>query len=270
MIYNEELGKSFETKSELFAELVKNKKINIAKRKSTTKEKRCSFSVVSSDSGDTTKSAQLGIGSVIYPVINTTNFLDSHDDVHAKTIWNKSAKDQNGKTFFVTDHNLMFDNIISWPQDVEIMLQDMSWKELGQPFEGNTTALIFKTEIKDYANKGYVSALKAGMPIEHSIRMRYIDVELAIDDPNHEEEYKTWKTYIDEVANRDKAVSQGYFYYIKEAAIAMEGSAVLFGSNSATPTLTSLENKQIEPSGDTQTNIKKEGKNNARMVTLLM
>ena len=73
-------------------------------------------------------------------------------------------------------------------------------------------------------------------------------------DKDYEEEYKAWQSYISEVANKELAYEKGYFYYIKEAAIAMEGSAVLRGSNSITPTLTSLETKNIEPSGDTQTN----------------
>ena len=253
MIYNADLDKSFDTKEELIDALVATKRINIAKRKSAIKEKRCSFAIVSDSSDTTTKAISLGVGSTIYPVINTTNFLDSHDDVHGKSIWNKSAKEQSGKTFFITDHNLNFENIISWPQDVEIMLQEMTWKELGQDLPGSTVALIFKTEIKDYANKAYLSALKSGMPIEHSIRMRYIDVELAVDNPKYEEEHKVWKETIDLVANRELAEERGYYYYVKEAAISQEGSAVLFGSNSATPTLTEIPTKQnIEPSSDTQ------------------
>lgn len=236
---------------EFLSELVKNKKLAIADKKKDSIVKTCGFSVVSTS--DETKSYKTaGIGDTIYPVINTTNFLDSHDDVHSKTIWNKSAKEQSGKTFFITDHNMSFDNVISYPGDVEIMLQEIEWRKLGLDVDGVTNALIFKTELKEYANKSYLSALKAGLPIEHSIRMRYIDLELCVNDKDYEEEYKAWQAYISEVANKELAYEKGYFYYIKEAAIAMEGSAVLRGSNSITPTLTSLETKNIEPAGTTQ------------------
>jgi len=257
MIYNEDLDKSFDTKEELIKALVENKRIITAKKKNAIKTKRCSV-MVSSDSEQAKSHAGMGVGSTIYPVINTTNWLDSHDDCHSKTIWNKSAKEQTGKTFFLTDHNMSFDNVISYPQDVEIMLREVTWKELGQDIDGVTNALIFKTELKEYANKSYLSALKAGLPIEHSIRMRYIDLELCVNDKQYEDEYKAWQAYISEVANSEKAYDMGYFYYIKEAAIAGEGSAVLRGSNSVTPTLTDVKQENIEPPSGTQLN-KEEG-----------
>jgi len=254
MIYNEELDKSFETKKDMIDFLVQNKRLNIAKRKSTIKTKRCSFSA--SGKGDAIKSnVAPDIGDTIQAVINTTNIMDSHDDVHAKSIWNKSAKEQNGKTFFLTDHNMSFDNVISWPKDVEVSLREITWAELGQKFDGSTTALVFTTKLHDYSNKSYVNALKAGVPIEHSIRMRYIDVELAVNDDEYKEEYSVWKAHIDEVVNRELAEEKGYFYYVREAAIASEGSAVLSGSNSATPTLSVGEEKaNIEPPLGTQHN----------------
>ena len=39
-------------------------------------------------------------------VVNTTNVLDSHDDLHVKGIWNKTIKDQKGKLNLVVDHDL--------------------------------------------------------------------------------------------------------------------------------------------------------------------
>jgi hypothetical protein len=82
--------------------------------------------------------------------------------------------------------------------------------------------------------------------------MRYVKIDLAI---NSEEKYyadekKVWDKYIDEVANRDEAEKQGYFWAVTEAK-AIEGSAVVIGSNQITPTL-EVEEKNIEPSKDTQ------------------
>lgn len=267
MIFCKELDKEFSDKEAMFAELVETKKISIDRRKSEIKTKRCSLSL--SPSGESSKSVASGgveYGQTIFPVINSTNFLDSHGDVHGKNIWNKSAKEQNGKVYFVVDHDLKFGSVISYPKDVNILVKELPWSALGRDYKGTTNALIFETKINEYANKAYVEGLKNGMPIEHSIRMRYIDVELAVNSDKYEDEYKVWKDNINSVANRDDAEDVGYFYFVKEAAICMEGSAVLFGSNDATPRLDSV--KDIEPSGDTHD--KQEGVKNAPVWLNLM
>lgn len=249
--------KDFNTQEEFLDALVANKQILIDAKKSEIKTKDCAFSLLPSK--DATKAvgdgSDIGFGDTIYAVINTTNFMDSHEDVHAKSIWNKSAKEQNGKVYFVTDHKIEFGKIISNPKDVNIILRDLEWSELGVDLKGTTRALIFETKLHEYASPDYVRALKSGMPIQHSIRMRYIEVVLAVNSDKYEDEYKNWKLYIDEVANKDVAEENGYFYFVKEAAIAMEGSAVPFGSNSATPTLTELpkqQNQSTEPTKVTQ------------------
>jgi len=232
-------------------ELVKNKKTLIdAKKSNIVTHKFCSHALVSvRDESDTVKEvSSIEIGDTISPVINTTNYMDSHRDVHAKSIWNKSAKEQNGKVYYIINHDLEIGKVIAKPDDVSIEVRDMDWRELGRDYKGTTNALIFHVKLRDYANKDFIDALKAGFPLQNSIRMRYIDVELAVSSPQYEEEYEVWKKYIDEVANRDEAEKYGYFYYVKEAQIYMEGSAVLFGSNDATPI---LENKS-EPLSDTR------------------
>ena len=51
------------------------------------------------------------------------------------------------------------------------------------------------------------------------------------------EEKANWDKYIKQVANKEDAEAAGYFWAVTEAKI-VEGSAVLFGSNPITPTLT--------------------------------
>jgi hypothetical protein len=95
---------------------------------------------------------------------------------------------------------------------------------------------------------------------EHSVGMRYVKLLLAINsDRQGDEEFKdNWDKYIDQVANRKAAEDQGYFWPILEAKI-IEGSAVVKGSNSVTPTLevsetkdnNSNENKDNEPPSGT-------------------
>lgn len=81
--------------------------------------------------------------------------------------------------------------------------------------------------------------------------MRYVKVELAVNDERYPEEFKVWNKYIDQVVNRKDAEAVGYFYPVLEAKL-IEGSAVPMGSNYATPVL-SMEEKNIEPSNnDTQ------------------
>ena len=45
-------------------------------------------------------------------VINTTNVMDSHSDVHMKGIWNKSIKEQKG-LMLLQEHKMSFSNIIT-------------------------------------------------------------------------------------------------------------------------------------------------------------
>lgn len=259
MLYNKVLNKEFATKEEMTDALVENKKLLIDAKKSELKTKVCDFHIVPSKDGEADKTllgdaSKIEFGSTIYAVINTTNWLDSHEDVHAKSIWNKSAKEQNGKTYFVCDHKLDVTKVIATPDDVNILLKELDWSELGVDLKGKTTALIFETKLQEYANESYVKLIKAGKRLQHSIRMRYIDVALCVNDKKHDAEYKNWVAFIGEVANRKEAEELGYFYYIKEAAIAMEGSAVVFGSNSATPTLTELPKNEnsTEPTEVTQ------------------
>jgi hypothetical protein len=59
------------------------------------------------------------------------------------------------------------------------------------------------------------------------------------------EEKENWDKYIGKVANVEQAEEEGYFWAVTEAKI-VEGSAVLFGSNRVTPTL-SNNKTQDEP-----------------------
>jgi hypothetical protein len=82
--------------------------------------------------------------------------------------------------------------------------------------------------------------------------MQYVQILLCI---NSEEKYYTeektnWDKYYPMVANKDVADERGCFWAVTEAKI-IEGSAVVIGSNGATPTI-SVE--QIVPSNDTQEN----------------
>jgi hypothetical protein len=89
--------------------------------------------------------------------------------------------------------------------------------------------------------------------------MIYVKLQLAINDEEEVQEFEVWNKYIDEIANKDDAVNQGYFWAILEAKL-IEGSAVPIGSNTITPTLevkkpARVTSKIFEPPVGTQKTI---------------
>ena len=246
--------KEFETKEELFKCLKDNKKKLISLKKSETKNADAvsygSLEVVSKK--DLTNKAE-GNGQtnaeslMVTVVINTTNFLDSHGDVHIKGIWNKSVKD-NSTFLHLQEHDRSFDKIIS--DDAKGYTKTITWKELGQPFSGSTEALIFESDILKIRNEFMLNQYANGWVKNHSVGMRYVGMELAINSEAewNKEEKEIWDEYYPTIANKELADEKGYFWAVTEAKI-IEGSAVVMGSNSATPT---LSNKEIEPLEDTQ------------------
>jgi hypothetical protein len=259
-------NKEFPTKEEMFKELIDNKKELIAIKKSVTKNADAvSYGYVESISKNATNkaiaSADLPNTLEVKVVINTTNFLDSHGDVHVNGIWNKSVSDN--KTFLhLQEHERDFDKVIS--DSAKGSVQVMDWKKLGLPYEGTTEALIFESTIDKLRNGFMLKQYANGWVKNHSVGMRYVQIELAINtEADYDKEYKElWDEYYPIIANKEIADERGYFWVVKEAKI-IEGSAVVMGSNTATPT---LENKQeplddtleqIEPLQDTQTQKRK-------------
>lgn len=241
MIYCKELNKSFEDKAELIKELVENKQLIIDAKKAEIKcSESVSLSVVKSEA---IKAEGEGDSNKIYPVINTTNYMDSHGDVHAVGIWDKSLSEQSGNIHYVLDHELKVGSVVAYPSNVKPFVKTMLWSDLGVNLPGETQALIYEVTLTGDEPQAFKNALKHG-DIENSVRMQYVKIELAVNDDDYEEEKKAWLQNIDKVSNRDKAEEVGYFWYVKEAKIVKEGSAVLFGSNDATPILRSIDKQE--------------------------
>ena len=80
--------------------------------------------------------------------------------------------------------------------------------------------------------------------------MRYVKVDLAINSESEwdKDEKALWDKYYPVVANKEVADERGYMWIVSEAKI-IEGSAVVMGSNSATPTI-SIESKEIKEVAD--------------------
>ena len=235
-------NKEFDSKEDLFKALVENKKELISIKKSITKNADAVsygyIETIKSGANKAIASADLPQELSVKVVINTTNFLDSHGDVHIDGIWNKSVKD-NKSFLHLQEHDRSFDKIIT--DNAKASIQSMTWKELGFSYSGSTQALIFESTIDKLRNGFMLKQYANGWVKNHSVGMRYVQIELAINsEADYDKEYKDmWDEYYPIIANKEVADERGYFWVVKEAKI-IEGSAVVMGSNSATPT---LENK---------------------------
>lgn len=165
-------------------------------------------------------------------VMNTTNIIDSHMDLHVKGLWTKTLK-ENKLLYHLEQHKMDFDHVIS--DSVKALTENTTFSELGYKMEGETQALVFLSEIDKSQNAKMFERYAKGQIKNHSVGMRYVKLFLAIEDKRYKEDREIWEKYIDEAANKEVAEEAGYFYVVTEAKL-IEGSAVLLGSNYITPT----------------------------------
>lgn len=239
-------GKSYASKEAMFTDLRANKEFIIAQKKMTTKEADAVvfFAPVADEKNETIKAeTDLSKATLLKMslAINTTNLMDSHSDVHMKGIWKKSVKEAKG-LYLLQEHQMKFDKIIT--NKVKASVKSMTWGELGYDYAGDTEVLTFDVEVDNKRNPFMFEQYGKGYVDNHSVGMRYVGLELAMNSDSKwdEEEKATWDKYIDQVANKEDAEAQGYFWAVTEAKV-IEGSAVVKGSNSATPTM-SMEIKE--------------------------
>jgi len=247
-------NKEFATKKELFAFLLENRDKLIAQKKAVKKEADCPVHIapvivndVKKASKAETKPGDKKSDSIkVVVVINTTNFLDSHNDLHLPGIWNKSIKD-NKMIMHLQEHEMEFEKIIADGKELIVYTKNFKWAELGYSYPGETEALVFESTILRNRNEYMLEQYANGWVKNHSVGMYYVKMDLAINDEECPNEYEAWKKYHPQIANKEIADERGYFWYVMEAKCA-EGSAVPIGSNTATPT---LETGKSEPDEST-------------------
>lgn len=240
MIFCKELNKEFATKAEMFKALKDNATKIIGLKKAQFKNSDpVSYTIKKEVVKDDTTGDVIGYGSFVYAIINTTNWLDSHGDVHLNGIWDNSIKDQKGKLYYIINHDLKLGSVISYPPDTDASVAPLKWTDLGLDYTGDTEALMFKVKLTEATNKDAFNAISTKQAIQNSVRMGYISMILCIDDSSADfkQEKANFDKYLPVIANKDEAKEHGYFWAIPEAKIVKEGSAVLFGSNEATPIL---------------------------------
>lgn len=259
MIFCKELNKSFKSKDEMFKEIKKNLPEIIRLKKEQIFESRNKGISVALHKLDATKIKGV-TGKLAFEVddehyyiaVNTCLILDSHDDLHAPGLWNDSVVSEQGKNYLVSDHSLAMANVIVKKAYIEQFIATIPFAAIGKSYTGDTQALIYKFRKDAVINQVAKDWLESGDDIEASVRMRYEDLEFALDsnDPDDREMKALYDEWLPKIANKDDFEYIYYFFLVTKATNVRESSLVIAGSNSATgPITVSAETKEenIDP-----------------------
>jgi hypothetical protein len=167
-------------------------------------------------------------------IANTCMWMDSQSDVLLIDSSKRTIKNNKDMMQHIHDHIYQISAKIG--EVVNVELRTMAWKDLGVNIPGNTQVIVFITDVMKSYNEQIFNQYKAGKINQHSIGLRYVTLEMAINDPDYEKEIDFWNKYIDQIGNKQDAIDQGYFWIVPEIKL-LENSCVLFGSNPLTPTL---------------------------------
>lgn len=167
-------------------------------------------------------------------VANTAMWMDSQKDVILPKAANRSIKNNKDIIPHLRDHDHSVEAIVG---DVKnIYAKNLSLKTLGLDLPGETESIIFDSDVqKAYSEKVFKLYVRKQIK-QHSIGLRYIQLDMAINDADYKEEFANWNKYIDQVINKEEAEASGYFWIVPEYQL-LENSCVLFGANKLTPTL---------------------------------
>jgi hypothetical protein len=192
-------------------------------------------------------------------VANTYWWMDSHSDVHlgrgddpeGKAVFTNTIKNRANRIFPRNQHDQSLDGKIG--KSLNIYEAEISWRSLGVGKTGMTEALFADAQIEKDRNERRFKDYLNNEIDQHSVGMRYIDIQTAVNDEDYPKEHALFQQYIGKLGNRQAAEKQGFFFPVAEAAL-IEYSAVSEGSNPLTPTLgqPSGDTGKDAPSGDTQ------------------
>jgi len=179
-------------------------------------------------------------------VINSTNIIDNHLDLHMPEIWNKTVSD-NPYSYHLKQHKAEFENVIS--SKAKSYNEKTNFNKIGLDIDFKTTININEFILEKSKMPFMFDTYINGDVKQHSIGMIYVNIDLAYYDEQSEKQMAFFEEMKKKAVNPDVADEYGYFWVVYEAK-KREGSAVVFGSNSVTPTLWV---KNYEPSlKDTQ------------------
>lgn len=259
-------GKTFETSDEAMKELIANKKIIIAAKKAENKLADAMHfantvpvqKTEAEKSGDSAKVEDTNT-LLITAVANACNYFDSHGDVSINGSWNRTAKNTKDG-LHLQEHKMQFDKVIS--DDVSFKVETKTWKELGYDYEGSTEVLVMYSKAEKETNPYMFEKYLKGKIKNHSAGLRYVNMVLAVNNSADwaKEEKEIWDKYYPMIVNKDDVDDYGYFWAILEQKI-IECSAVLKGSNPATPTIS------VEPADSTSTKSENSEQSTSQSVT---
>ena len=261
--------KSFKSQKDLFRYLVEEKEEVLAQKKSIVKRAEGGLSMllpVEQFEQFTTKGVkpvyendkEAGILKRTI-VANTYWWMDSHSDVHlgrgddenGKAVFTNTIKNRVNRIFPTNQHDSSLDGKIG--KTLALYESAVSWRALGVGKTGMTEALFADAQIeRDRNEKRYKDYLNNEID-QHSVGMRYLDIQTAVNDKQYGKEYELFQKYIGKLGNRQTAEKQGFFFPVAEGYLG-EYSAVRDGSNELTPTIgqPSGDTGKEEPSGDTR------------------
>lgn len=255
MIHCPELDKKFADKEAMFAALKTAAPEIIAQKKAIVKHadsyqlshiegvtpkvlsqlKHLAVKSFANKSIDFTKELNLP-NIIVKATTNTTNWFDSHRDVHIDGIWNKTLAD-NGPTKFphIQEHEYEFEKMIN--DTPTTSLENTTFKALGFNYEGTTQALKVVSVIDPNRNIFMYNQYANKWVKNHSVGMRYVKLLFCANSEMESmaAEKSNWDKYYPVIANKADVDEVGYFWAVLEAKL-VEHSAVVFGSNCITPT----------------------------------
>lgn len=177
-------------------------------------------------------------------IINTTNVIDSHMDLHIKGIWNKTVKD-NPYSHHLKQHEQKFESVIS--SKAKSYNEEISFRSIGVKSDMLVDANINQFLIDKAKTPFMFDKYASGEVKQHSVGMLYVDYDIAYYDEDSQKEMDFFNWAKSQAINPEVAEEYGYVWVVREAK-KREGSAVVFGSNPLTPT---LYVKDYEPQSST-------------------
>lgn len=166
-------------------------------------------------------------------VINTTNIIDSHLDLHMPKIWNRTVE-HNPFSHHLKQHERVFESVIS--NKAKSFNEKSNFNQLGLDVDFKTVANINQFILERSKMPFMFDKYKDGEVLEHSVGMQYVDFDIAYYDEDSQKQMDFFNEMKKYAVNPDVADEYGFFWVHYEAK-KREGSAVVFGSNSVTPTL---------------------------------
>jgi hypothetical protein len=198
-------------------------------------------------------------------VCSTSWLCNSHMDVLTDTAYADSIAKRGTSIHHIVDHR---HEAAAHVGDVtKVYTEMMSLEDLGYPgTSGQVTALIMESTVRKDYNTEVFKFYANGKINQHSIGFMYEEIALAVNSTAQEDAMAkaVWDEYYPKVINKATVDSRGFFYLVSKIDI-VENSAVLFGSNFLTPTLSvaSLATNEVplpQPIGNSMTLEEAQGK----------